>query len=101
MPPVAPVTSAVFPLRSNIDALLESGASTACRFKCSDIVRRADGGATRAVGNALDQTAQHLAGADLVERGHPLSRHEGNRLPPAHRSGDLCDQRAHDLGGIA
>ena len=71
MPPVAPVTSAVLPVRSNIAALLLA--------RCIERFRRARAlnaatssgvpmaAAGRALGDALDQARQHLAGADLVE----------------------------------
>src|SRR2546429_5072500 len=62
-----------------------------------DVVRRADRDARGAVRDALDEAAEHLARADLVERRDPLPGHEGHALAPAHRAGDLRDQRAHDL----
>src|SRR5262249_5893521 len=99
MPPLAPVTSAHLPVRSNV-AL--SFASVARRLERAPPPR---GGARPAVGcggDALDQRAQPLAGAALVEGGTPPPRHERDRLAPTHVTRDLVDQPAHDqrrLGG--
>ena len=46
--------------------------SRARRLERRDILRRADRRAGRALGDALEQAGQHLAGADLVERLHAL-----------------------------
>ena len=72
MPPVAPVTSAVLPVKSNIK-VSPSGYLRRRRqrfLRRSDIVRSSDRYADRPVGNALDQAAQDLAGADLEESRH-------------------------------
>src|SRR3569623_715341 len=101
MPPVAPVTSALLPVRSNIEktplGLLGSGQ---CVLGGGDVVRTAHGNADRAVRDALDEPGQHLAGADLEEAGDALAGHSGDRFAPAHRAGDLLDQTAADLVGI-
>ncbi len=46
--------------------------SAARRLEGGHIVGRADRDAARTLGDALDQAGQHLAGADLVERGDAL-----------------------------
>ena len=61
----------------------------------------ADRNADRAVGDALDQPGQHLAGADLEKPRDALAGHIGHQLAPAHRAGDLLDQAAADLVRIA
>src|SRR5262245_15048709 len=102
MPPVAPVTSAVLPVRSNITPSLSRlfGDSPARRLEGGHIVGCSDGDAARSLGDALDEAGEHLAGTDLVEPGDALSRHEGDRLAPAHRAGHLRNERAHDLTWI-
>ena len=99
MAPVAPVTSAVLPVRSNIMSPARDLSSRG--FESGDVLGRADRGCGRAVGDALDQTAQHLARADLVKLRHALRRHKRDRFAPAHGAGHLRDQRFDDLGGIA
>src|SRR5215467_4894671 len=96
MPPVAPVTSAVLPVKSNIN--VSSGRQ---RILCrGEIARPAHGNADRAVGNALDEAAQHFAGADLKEAADAMACHVGDRLAPAHGPGYLLHQAAADLLGI-
>src|SRR5580704_299922 len=100
MGPVAPVTSAVFPVSSNISPPRPPLAASPWRASNSsaegglepgNVVRNADCRRGRRLGNTLDQPGQHLAGADLVERRYTRLRHEMNRLPPANRAGDLRD----------
>src|SRR5260370_29337406 len=100
MPPVAPVTSAVLPVKSNIDISL-CGMRRCQRIFCGgNIVWPADRNSDRAVGDALDQPAQHLAGADLQESRDAMAGHISHRLAPAHRARDLLDQAAANLVGI-
>src|SRR6266513_975058 len=71
----------------------------------SDVVGRnvfgsADGDATRALGNALDEPAQYLAGSDFVKCRNALLRHEEDGFAPTHGAGDLIDQTARDLSWI-
>src|SRR5215471_8975733 len=73
MPPVAPVTSAVLPLRSNIKPSRVSSAT--CGFERRNVFGRADGNAIGAIRDALDEGAQDFAGADLVECLHIVCRH--------------------------
>src|SRR5262249_12146387 len=90
MPPVAPVTSAVLPIKSNIDVSSMQGGH---RFLGgSNLIGAADGNADRTFGNALDQSAQNLAGADFEKPGHPAACHISDRLTPAHRTSHLLDQ---------
>src|ERR1700736_6357858 len=80
MPPVAPVTSAVLPVRSNI--IVSPGSSRLCGgercFRGSQIVWAADRNPDRAVGDALDQPAQHLAGADFEKPRDAVACHIRN-----------------------
>src|SRR5262245_5464867 len=96
MPPVAPVTSAVLPGSANIRRPSRRPRCT----KRTDIFPSPDRRRRRPGGNALHETAQHFAGADLVESGHTLLRHEGDALAPPHHAGDLLDQTLPDLGRI-
>src|SRR5581483_2909568 len=64
------------------------------------VFRRADGNSIRAFGDALDQSAEHFAGAEFVKRLDPGLGHEHNRLAPAHGAGYLLDQTTHDFRGI-
>ena len=60
-----------------------------------DVVGRADGATPRRLGrDALDEAGQDLAGAELVERVDARRRHGRDALAPAHRAGDLRDQRS-------
>src|SRR5438034_1291959 len=68
----APVTTATLPASESID-----------RLHVSHIVRQ------RAWRTALQQTGQHLAGADLDKAGHAGRQHRANRIVPAHRRRDL------------
>src|SRR5216683_5802095 len=100
MPPVAPVTSAVLPVKSNINISLCGMRCGQCILCGGNIVWPADRNSHRAVGDALDQPAQHLAGADLQESADAVGGHIGHRLTPAHRARDLLDQAAANLVGI-
>src|SRR6185369_7579186 len=102
MPPVAPVTSAVLPVKSNINVSFPgaSGRGRQGVLGRRNIVGSPDRHADRAIGDALDQPAQHLAGADFEEPRDAMRRHVGHRLAPAHGAGDLLDQAAANLVGI-
>ena len=100
IPPVAPVTKAVLPVRSNMQLFLSLARSAGSSFEGGDIIRRADGNATRILGYTPQQAGQDLAGADLVKRAHALLRHEGDRLAPTHRPRHLLDQCLHDVGRL-
>src|SRR5579872_5509102 len=101
MPPVAPVTSAVLPVKSNMIALpLARSCAGHRRFESRDIFGRAYGARADAFRDPSDETAEHLAGAYFIKRVGARARHRGNGLAPAHRAGDLSDERAHDFGGI-
>src|SRR6476646_6238241 len=102
MPPVAPVTSAVLPVKSNIDISLSAALRGSCQcILCSgNIVGPADGNADSTIGDALDEPAQHLAGADLEESRDAVTGHIGHRLAPTHGASDLFDQAAANLVGI-
>src|SRR5689334_11528544 len=91
MPPVAPVTSAVLPLKSNIN--FSSRRLRGCQsFLCrGDVAGSAHGNTDGAVGDALDQAAENLAGADLEKARHALGGHIGHRLAPAYCSCHLFD----------
>ncbi len=51
--------------------------------------------------DALGETGQHLAGADLEDIGDAVGGHVGDAFAPAHRAGDLLDEALLDLFGIA
>ena len=97
MPPVAPVTRALRPVRSNM-----RGSSypfrDALKAATSSGVPMATAEAPG--GDALHEAGQHLAGADLIERIDALGRHVGHALAPAHGAGDLADQGVADRGRI-
>src|SRR5882724_3975219 len=95
MPPVAPVTSAVLPVKSNINFSLRQRA-----LRGGDISGAADRNADRPVGNALDQPAQHLAGADLKKPRDAAACHVSDRLAPTNRPRHLLNQTAANLVGI-
>src|ERR1700676_442465 len=99
MPPVAPVTSAVLPVRSNIIVSPRSGRLRGNQrvFRRGNIVRSANRNTYCAVGDALDQPAEHSAGADFEKPDDTVARHVGHRLAPAHGSRDLFDQASADL----
>src|SRR5262249_13794591 len=96
MPPVAPVTSAVLPVRSN--TILPSNRQR--RAEGMDILRCPDRGGGGGARDALDETAQHLASADLVKPRHALPHHIADAFAPAHHAGDLLDQTTGDLRRI-
>src|ERR1700736_2445232 len=96
MVPVAPVTKAVFPVRSNI----ASSSNARGGLELGDVVGRTDRGRVSTRRDALDQAGEHFAGADLVERRHAGLRHEQYRLAPAYRAGHLRDQASHDVRRI-
>src|SRR5207253_10364965 len=100
MPPVAPVTSAILPVRSNIDISLRRTCGSKRLFRSGNIVWPADGNADCTISDALDQAAQYLAGADLEKPVDAVACHIADRLAPAHRSGDLFDQAAANLVGL-
>src|SRR5258706_12967761 len=101
MAPVAPVTRAVLPVRSNMARSFKPAPSSCQRrAECLDVLRCPNRDGRGPTGNALNETAQDLAGADLIEPGYPLARHISNAFAPAHRPGDLLDQTARDLGRI-
>src|SRR5947199_8907137 len=100
MPPVAPVTSAILPVRSNIDISLRRTCGSKRLFRGGNIAWAADGNADRAICDALNQAAQHLAGADLEKPVDAVASHIADGLAPTHRPGDLFDQAAANLVGI-
>src|SRR5438270_309328 len=93
MPPLAPVTSAFFPARSNIQESRKSG--RAHRIS-GDIGWRADGNAGRTFGDTLEQSRQHLTGAKLKKAINARACHESHGLAPPHGTGDLRDKPAAD-----
>src|SRR5436190_23799642 len=97
MPPVAPVTGAVLPERSNIEGPL----TVETRERRVDVGRRADARRVERSVDALGEAGEHFAGADLVDVGDAVSGHVGNTLAPAHGAGDLLDEALSDLIGIA
>src|SRR4051812_12287267 len=96
MPPLAPVTSALLPVRSNIILL----PSCPCHLEGGDILRSTDGHTGRTFRYALDEPGEHFAGSNLVEGRYARLRHERYALAPAHGAGYLRNQAVHDLGGI-
>ena len=74
-------------------------ASSAEALRCRPACRRAAPSASGR--DALDQAGQHLAGAELDERGRRRApAMPVDALAPAHRAGDLLDQQPADLVGI-
>src|SRR5688572_17574781 len=76
-PPVAPVTSAVLPERSN---MLNPSRCDECVY----IRGNTHGHAGGARGNTLDQAAEHLARTQLVKSRHSLACHEGDAFAPTY-----------------
>src|SRR5215208_1840156 len=92
MPPVAPVTSAVLPARSNsIGLLLQFGGAGA------NILRRGESERQRVGGIAARQAAQDFAGAEFTENVDPARGHGPHAFAPSHRGGDLRYEIAPDL----
>src|SRR6202453_2561397 len=100
-PPEAPVTSAVFPLRSNIDSPFVARSPGGGVLVGRDVFGGAHAERRSAGRDALDEAGEHLAGADLDKAPYPLPCHKGDALAPAHRSGDLRDQTLANRRGIA
>src|ERR1700733_13315719 len=102
MPPLAPVTSAVLPVRSNIILSPNSGCPHRGErvFRRTDIAGPANRNADGALGDTLDQSAQHLAGSDFEKPYDPMMGHISHRFAPAHGARDLLDQPSADLGGF-
>src|SRR5262245_43137049 len=96
MPPVAPVTSAVLSVSSNMTLLLGKRGQRGV-----DIMRRADRGCGERTRYPLGEAGQHLARADLVDGRYAVRGHAHDALAPAHRAGDLIDEPAPDLGWVA
>src|SRR5579871_2174409 len=48
----------------------------------------------------LDQTAEHLAGADFVELFHTRAEHLSDRILPQNRADDLSDEQISNFIGI-
>src|SRR4029079_18688737 len=94
MPPLAPVTRAFLPLRSNNPRPSPRLRSGKLRHGRGDVVRRADVDRLGAVGNAPGETRQYLAGADFGEHRHAGGGEPRNRLAPADHAGDLLDEAA-------
>src|SRR5581483_2640644 len=94
MPPEAPVTSAAFPVRSNIACLL-GGLQE--RF---DVGRRVERQTSHLLVDALDQAGKDLARAALDQLLDLLRLHVLHALAPAHQAGHLLDQPLLDVHGI-
>src|SRR5579883_3589818 len=95
MPPEAPVTSALFPPRSNMNV-------TSKRLDESlDVGRRADRDRGEVAVDALRKTAQHAPGAELDELVDACFLHGDDRFAPAHEAGHLLDEEALHLLGCA
>ena len=85
MPPRAPVTSAVIPVRSNMPYCIPLPNSQSCLRKRLDIVHRHDAGRRRVRRDALDHRAEDLA-AEFDELGDAGVAHRRDALAPAHRA---------------
>src|SRR5581483_542761 len=97
MPPVAPVTSAVLSVSSNIcwrPLLHERGQSG------FDDLHGAHRDCAERRGDALGEPGQHLARADLVELGDAVGGHAHDALAPAHGARHLLDEAPSDLRRI-
>src|SRR3954470_16742812 len=92
--PVAPVTSAVLAVRSNIISLRRKRES-------AHLLRRAHAEALRLSNDALDQAAEDLSGTELIECRHPGSRHGGDGFTPAYGTCHLSDEGAQNLLWVA
>ena len=97
MPPEAPVTSAVLPLRSNM-ARLSSAAFK--RSASSESASTSAGWPTASASISrsmrLAKPRQHLAGAELDQALDALRLQPQHALAPAHHAGHLLDQQAAD-----
>ena len=101
MPPEAPVTRALRPVRSNMScppSVAPIPAHASVGKPGLDLGRRAD--RPRAASwlvDAAGKTAQHLAGTDLDQGGDAVRREPFDRLAPADAAGHLLDQPVGDL----
>src|SRR5262245_39748937 len=97
MPPVAPVTRAFLPGRSN---MFRYSLRRIRRLGCQQRQRRVDiGGNTDArrvqlLDDALGEAGKHLAGTDLEHIGDAVGAHVTDAFAPAHRAGDLLYEAA-------
>src|SRR6266542_3668942 len=87
MPRDAPVTSAVFPLRS---MRIGKPLNRLDVRHVHQLDRRVD---------ALDQTREHVARSDFHDPPHTHGNHPLHRLDPTHWRGDLAQQRVAHRGG--
>src|SRR5579864_9498112 len=95
IPPEAPVTSALFPLRSNI-------AHSSNRFqKNLNFGRRPDRTHGEVAIDALGKTAQDASRADLGQRIDAVFLHRQNAFAPTHQPRHLLDEESFDRVRIA
>ena len=92
MPPVAPVTRAVLPVRSNISVLLRALLAKASRSAGAFSGAASASGAMRLT--MPDSTLPAPASAKRVDAA--LARQPQHALAPAHAAGDLFDQQPAD-----
>ena len=97
MPPVAPVTSAPFPVRSNIEASPcyqrpQAASAARCGF---ELVRRADAACLDAF-EAPRDAGEHAPSANLIDRADAVRFQIQHRLPPPHHAGHLLHEPRPD-----
>src|SRR5215469_3026732 len=96
MPPDAPVTSAHFPVRSNMMLLgLHAGFQPIAERR--GILRRAERPGVGLAPDALCKPGQDAPCPDLEQRTGAMIHYIGNRFAPAHDSRHLLDQQIFDF----
>src|SRR5215204_1899592 len=88
MPPLAPVTRALRPVRSNMTAPLDVERGP----ELGDLVRFGDRQGLYRRGDPSHKPGQHLAGPDLDEGRDSVPRHAGDALAPSNGARDLPDE---------
>ena len=91
MPPDAPVTSADFPVSSNILAIPSTVKPSDILQQRFDVVRRLNRAAGHLPVDPPGQARQHVAGTEFDQRIDALFLHVQHALPPAHHTGDLLN----------
>src|SRR5262249_3671359 len=104
MPPVAPVTSAVLSVSSNMlvpyrPALVRQ-ASREPRPHGVDVLRRANRACAEGRHDALGQSSQHLSRTNLIDVANAVGGHPRHAFAPAHGPRHLLHQALADFPRI-
>src|SRR5579863_10163975 len=102
MPPVAPVTNAVLPLRSNIWIQLCCGRkpNSRKRFIGVDFDRNGNAGSRCGIDDSPQKSGEDFARAQFNEERDALRGHELHALAPPHRARHLRNKELADLSRI-